>query len=378
MARALALAVFLAAAAAPALAESVSDLRAEVSRVQSRQKALQARRAVLQSELDEVAGRIERRKAAERKPGRLFADRELEGLLRRSQALSDELTALLGAERKEAEALAAGQGRLIAELDAQITALRDRWAAAGRAERVALVPQIKSLRAERDALRGALPAGPAAPAPGVGAASSDDPEDLRQEADALYDSEDKLRREEKALAARIEELKAERDLERRMGEFLREGALFDEGDRRISTHPRASAVGLSSAEAASPAPTTISNAPGTRDAPTSASVPAGGAPAPGSSELGPAGSRGGAVLEPSPQAGGAVGRQDPPVSIAPAGELPRGGLQAEPDRRAGSVAPYSEDESPEELTARRVKLRAMADDARKRADEAARRARDLR
>ncbi len=247
---------------------------------------------------------------------------------------------MLSAERAEAEAVASAEGRLIAALDGQIAGLRDLWALAGRVERAGLLPRIKALRAERDALRGAFPLAPEpAPTPDAAAAQSDDPEDLRQEADALYDAEDKLRREEKALAARVDELKAERDLERRMGDFLREGALFDEGERRIAA--------TSQARAAS-----------------SSNVVGGGAPTGGAGASGAPG-----ALAPPPGTTSA-GRPDLPA------DLTRGALQWAPDRRAGAA--YSEEESLEDLAARRAKVRALADDARKRADDAVRRARELR
>jgi hypothetical protein len=373
MFRAFTIAVLL-AAASPASGESLSALRSEVSQAEGRQRALQARRTALQGELDEVVRKIEARKAAERRAGPLFTDPELDRLLRRSQALSDELTSLLGVERKEAEALASGRARLIAELDAQIAALRDRWASAERAERVALVPRIKALRAERDALRGSLPA---SPAPGVGVAASDDPEELRQQADALYDTEDKLRREEKAVAARIDELRAERDLERRMGEFLREGALFDEGDRRISTHPRPSSAGGAST-ASAPRPNAEGAAPGGQASPAPSDDSGEGKSMGGASDSNVPTGRGVAVFDSAPQAGGAVAHQDPPATIPPAAELPRGAMQTAPDRRAGALSPFAEDESLEALAARRERLRALADEARKRADEAASRARELR
>jgi hypothetical protein len=374
MLRAFAIAVLL-AAASPASGENLSALRSEVTQAEDRQRALQARRAALQGELDEVVRKIEARKAVERRRGPLFHDLELDRLLRRSQALSDELTSLLGSELKEAEALASGRARLIAELDAQIAALRDRWASAGRAERGALVPRIKALRAERDALRGSLPT---SPAPGVGVAASDDPEELRQHADALYDTEDKLRREEKAVAVRIDELRAERDLEQRMGEFLREGALFDEGDRRISTHPRPSSARGASGTSA-PREQNAGGSPAGQ-APSDPSNDSGGgkSSAGAASDSSATSERGGAAFDSSPQAGGTVAHQDPPPTIPPAPELSRGIVQAAPDRRAGAPSPFAEDDSLEALAARREQLRALADEARKRADEAARRARELR
>ena len=90
---------------------------------------------------------------------------------------------------------------------------------------------MRALRAERDAVRAALPAAqvPALlPAP-----SSDDPEELLEQADALRDAGDKVKQRLAALESRIAEAREERDLDRRMGDFLGEGAMFDEQDRRL-------------------------------------------------------------------------------------------------------------------------------------------------
>jgi hypothetical protein len=90
---------------------------------------------------------------------------------------------------------------------------------------------MRELRAERDAVRSALPA---SQVPALGRAdTSDDPEDLLEQADALRDSEDKVKQRLKVLQARIAEVREERDLERRMNDFLGEEAMFDEQDRRL-------------------------------------------------------------------------------------------------------------------------------------------------
>ena len=65
------------------------------------------------------------------------------------------------------------------------------------------------------------------------AESSDDPEDLLEQADALRDSEDKVRQRLQALRTRITEVREERELDRRMSDFLGEESMFDEQDRRL-------------------------------------------------------------------------------------------------------------------------------------------------
>jgi hypothetical protein len=64
-------------------------------------------------------------------------------------------------------------------------------------------------------------------------ARGDDPEDLLEQADALRDSEDKVRQRLQALRARLTEVREERELERRMSDFLGEDSVFDEQDRRM-------------------------------------------------------------------------------------------------------------------------------------------------
>jgi hypothetical protein len=90
---------------------------------------------------------------------------------------------------------------------------------------------MRDLRTERDALRSALPA---SQVPALDRReSSDDPEDLLEQADVLRDSEDKVRQRLLALRGRITEVREERELDRRMSDFLGEESMFDEQDRRM-------------------------------------------------------------------------------------------------------------------------------------------------
>lgn len=90
---------------------------------------------------------------------------------------------------------------------------------------------MRSVRGEREAVRAALPA---SQVPALeGAARGDDPEDLLAQADALRDTQDKVRQRLQALKARITEVREERDLDRRMNDFLGEESMFDDQDRRL-------------------------------------------------------------------------------------------------------------------------------------------------
>jgi prefoldin subunit 5 len=211
-------------------ASGLEALRTEAQSARAQVRELRERQQALRSELNGLASRIESLKAE--RQGRLVAGAELETALRRSQDLSGQLTglaqALVGAEG-EAErrnlALHTALSEELARVRAAWEASSDRKARAGMTER------MRTLRAERDAVRSALP--PSRVPALDKAEASDDPEDLLEQADALRDSEDKVRQRLKVLRTRITEVREEQELERRMGDFLGEESMFDEQDRRL-------------------------------------------------------------------------------------------------------------------------------------------------
>ncbi|SET91575.1 TetR family transcriptional regulator [Stigmatella erecta] len=203
-------------------------------------RTLRERQQALRQELNGLAGRIETLKA--QRQGRLTAGPELEQALRRSQELSGELTGL-------AQAVAGAEGEserahlaLHAALSEALEQARAAWdATSDRNRRATLLTRMRELRAEREAVRAALPA---SRVPALGRAeASDDPTDLLEQADALRDSGDKVRQRLTALKSRITEVREERELERRMSDFLGEERMFDEQDRNMRL--RLSATGLS-------------------------------------------------------------------------------------------------------------------------------------
>lgn len=203
-------------------------------------RTLRERQQALRQELNGLAGRIETLKA--QRQGRLTAGPELEQALRRSQELSGELTGL-------AQAVAGAEGEserahlaLHAALSGALEQARAAWDATGdRNQRATLLVRMRELRAEREAVRAALPA---SRVPALGRAeTSDDPTDLLEQADALRDSGDKVRQRLTALKSRITEVREERELERRMSDFLGEERMFDEQDRNMRL--RLGATGLS-------------------------------------------------------------------------------------------------------------------------------------
>ncbi|NOK15136.1 TetR family transcriptional regulator [Corallococcus exercitus] len=217
--------------AAPAGATSgLEQARAKAQAARTEARTLRTRQQGLRDELNGLAARIEALKA--QRQGKLTAGGELESALRRSQELSGELTGLAqsvsGADGEVERAHLALHGALSQEL----TRLRAAWdATTDRVERARLLEQMRSVRGEREAVRAALPA---SQVPALdGAARGDDPEDLLAQADALRDTQDKVRQRLAALKARITEVREERDLDRRMNDFLGEESMFDDQDRRL-------------------------------------------------------------------------------------------------------------------------------------------------
>lgn len=210
-----------AATSVPDAEKAAASARQDVAQVRGRQQAVRG-------ELAQVARRIEAAKAG---GGTGVLPRaELDGLLRRSQELSNELTSL--AQRlsdEEAKALAADQSLLDA-LSAQLSSVRTQALNAPRAERPALVAQVKRLRALQSQVLARLPP---ASVPALSTRASDDPEELLEQADALRDGEDKLKARVELVKQRLAQAQAARELDRRMGDFSRDDALFDDSDRRF-------------------------------------------------------------------------------------------------------------------------------------------------
>ena len=230
MLRALPLLLCLLLAAPAGATSGLEQARANAQAARTEARTLRTRQQGLREELNGLAARIEALKA--QRQGKLTAGGELESALRRSQELSGELTGLAqsvsGADGEVERAHLA----LHTALSQELTRLRSAWdATTDRTERARLVEQMRSVRGEREAVRAALPA---SQVPALdGAARGDDPEDLLAQADALRDSQDKVRQRLQALKARITEVREERDLDRRMNDFLGEESMFDDQDRRL-------------------------------------------------------------------------------------------------------------------------------------------------
>lgn len=363
-------------------AATIPALRSEAERASVAAQRVAGQRAELQKRLDEVAGRIEQLKARREAEGARFRDDELDAALKRSQELSAELNDLLRRESQAEGFLRDTRERLLDALDRELRSLQARWDAAGsHEEKAALIPLLRALRDERESLRRELPS---TRLPALEYSPSDDPSALLEKADALLDGADKLRREEAAIARRIRELQNERELDRRMNEFLSEGSLFDDGDRRIavSREVRTQAGMAEQADTASGPP--LASEPGGKE---------GRAPSRGTDTAPPA-----PVLNsppttetrvPNTDSSSDARSADPFLRTSPVpGSQPgaerlvddgrrSGTLRMPPERRPG-VGAFSDDDSLEELLERQAKLRSLAADLEKQADEAIQRARELR
>ncbi|MGI5862466.1 MAG: hypothetical protein ACOX6T_10480 [Myxococcales bacterium] len=344
-----------------ALAANLPALRAEVADAAARAKAIGEERARMERSLGDAADRIQALKLEGEGKSGIFRNPELDELLKQSQVLSSQLNTLLATGRDVEAWLAQAESRLAVELDAEIGRLHQQWELSkSRDERRALISRLRALRAEREALRRA-PATTVLPPLPEGA--SDDPEELLERADAFLDAEDKLRREQQALQERIEQLRHERELERRMSDFLGESALFDEGDRRIAV-------------------TRPAKAPGATVNPRADEDEPNGIPAPEQTPIvgGTDGTQGHFGTPGGPNEGGhgvdisSPGHQG---GFEPLPDLgPRSGISRAPPESQG-VSAYFEDETIEELEARQEELRERADELRRKADAAVRQARDL-
>ncbi|MCC6333636.1 MAG: TetR family transcriptional regulator [Myxococcales bacterium] len=344
--------------ASPAFgAGSLDALRAGSRSVRDQVSQLRAEQLKKRSELSVLSSRIEELKGKSK--GRLLPGGELDTALKASQELSGALTDLAQQVSARETDLEAANLALLDGLSGELNRLRaDFDREADRSKRKGLIDQMRRLRAEREALRATLPA---AKLPTLDAVRpSDDPEELLEQADLLRDNEEKLQKELKALDTRIAERRQEADLDRRVQRFLGEESMFDDQDRRLRVQR-----------------TTAAGANGTPVAP-------GGGESQDPSAFSSVNSQDTAGSPPSgplsPQA--ATGREPPPP---PLGGLDKSnvsitsGSDARP--QVGSANPNTVaggDDDLEDLEVQRLKLKGLADELKKKAQELEKRAGQLR
>lgn len=186
-----------------------------------RLRVAQEQRQALASELDALARRIEARKAAAR--ASVLPDRELEGLLQRSQALAADLARLHREEESARTAHRTELERQLRERESEFRTAR----AQGNTDRIATAEAERTrLRSELDAMQ------PQAGATvGLPSAPGDDPEDVRELADLLRDQRDRVLARLALVEQRLAEAREEAHVARELRDFVDESNLFDDGER---------------------------------------------------------------------------------------------------------------------------------------------------
>ncbi len=211
-------------------AGSVDALRATATASREQVSKLRAEQLALRNELSALSARIEALKA--KRQSSLLPGGELDSALKHSQDLSGVLSTLAQKLSMSESELTAANTALIDSLSQELSVARasfDRQT--DRPARRQLISKMKSLRAEREALRAALPV---TKVPSLETLKpSDDPEELLEQAELLRDSEEKLTKELKSVETRLAERKEEQDLDRRVERFMGEESMFDDQDRRL-------------------------------------------------------------------------------------------------------------------------------------------------
>jgi hypothetical protein len=363
-------------------ASGVEALRGTASGLRAQVTSLRAEQLARRNELSVVSGRIEALKAQTK--GALLPGSELDQSLKRSQELSTALTDLAQQLSAREGELEAANLALLDALSGELTRLRAEFdRQVNRQVRRGLIDQMRKLRSEREAVRAALPA---AKLPTLDALRpSDDPEELLEQADLLRDNEEKVRRELKALEARITQRREEAELDRRVQRFLGEESMFDDQDRRLRVQRKDQTLGDAPATGGTrfnavpnapqsesvsdttvPPPTvTAGSAPATDRAP---ALPSFGGFAPAPSRDSPQGA-GFAPETRSPTGSGALDSRG--ISIT-------AGSDARPQVGSGtrSIATGDEDEM-EDLDIQRRKLQGLAEELKRKAVELEKKASQL-
>ncbi|MFN0063583.1 MAG: hypothetical protein ACKVPX_13835 [Myxococcaceae bacterium] len=157
--------------------------------------------------------------------------RELDGLLRRSQQLSDAVGVAAREESASREHVALATARLVRELDAEIVATESHIRALSvGAERQDAQQRWNALRAERQTLQ---PLKQQAVSPLGAPPAPEDSKAWTARAEALRDTFDKVQVQLAQVGTRVATARRERDLERRLVELGEDEALLDEQDRRL-------------------------------------------------------------------------------------------------------------------------------------------------
>lgn len=363
--------------ALPALgAGSLDALRADSRGLREQVTALRAKQLEGRNELSTLSARIETLKAQSK--GKLLPGSELDSALKRSQELSGVLSELSQQVSSREVALETANLTLIDGLSSELTRLRTEFdRQTNRDVRKQLIDSMRKLRSERESLRAALPA---AKLPALDTLKpTDDPETLLEQADLLRDNEEKLRRELKSLEARIAERRDEQELDKRVQRFMGEESMFDDSDRRLRVQRTVT----------TPATAPFKDNTGVQNTPQESNNPQSPAPA-GTTFDTTAGTGGNA---PPPTAGlfsGAAPAADTRNTSIPQNEGTtfRTGLDssnirvtnasdARPQIGNGSKPIAGGDDDLKDLEVERARIQSLAQQLKKKADELAKRAAEL-
>jgi hypothetical protein len=366
-------------------ASGVEAMRANASALRAQVAQLRGEQLSKRNELSVVSTRIESLKSQSK--GSLLPGSELDQSLKRSQELSGSLTELAQKlSTREAE-LESANLALLEGLSGELNRLRGEFdRQTDRGARRALIDQLRKLRAEREAVRAALPA---ARLPSLETLKpTDDPEELLEQADLLRDNEEKVLRELKAVEARISQRREEQELDRRVQRFMGEESMFDDQDRRLRLQRKDTVTGEAPVGPSRSANTENGFASSANDtaAPTPGPVTAGSAPpnaTPPPFSLGgfaPA-ARSGDATNLGAGPGGAPRQNE---GVAPGGLDSRGvsitsSSDARPQIGTGSrsIATGDEDEM-DDLDVQRRKLQGLAEELKRKAAELEKKAAQLR
>jgi hypothetical protein len=207
MARLFTLLTLLAALAGPAFAETIGESQARVIRLENEWTQLDASRVRLERESGELAAEIERSKA---EPAGVRRDFRLRELLASAKTRADELTRVAGELRARTAPLGEARRALIANCDRALA-----QPSLNEAKRL----ELARLRTAQAALL-AMPMAPLGRLGDLGKLAVDPldgPRELKEKADLLRDSGDKLKREVARLNARIDDVERRRHLRERAG-----------------------------------------------------------------------------------------------------------------------------------------------------------------
>jgi hypothetical protein len=344
----------------PALgAGQLDTLRSSAKAAREQAGMVRSEQMAKRQELNQVSSRIEALKAQAK--GKLLPGSQLDAALKQSQELSGVLTSLAQTMSSRESELESANLALLQALSGQLTSLRaDFDRQTDRANRQKILAQFKALRAEREQVRAALPA---AKVPALEALRfSEDPTELLEQADAMRDNEDKVRRELKVLEGRIAEARSERELDGRVRQFLGEESLFDDQDRRLRVRRE------SPSEFAAPA----LGSPDTADSRTTAGEPA--PPADFNTGIGLQGAGGPAAASNPPAKNNAENNPSPAPNSG--GPKVSKGTDTRPSLGGQRIA-GGDDDDLEELEVQRSKLQGLAGQLRARAMELEKKAAEL-